>query len=410
MVIPSADHYSPIRTRADKIGGGAGMETIMLRRSILALGAAFALAACSAKPGDQVAQPEPAKASPASYQVTTVAEGLSFPWGIAFLPDGGVLVTEKEGRLRLIRDGKLAAEPIKGVPPVLFDGQGGLFEVSLHPRFAENSTLYLTYAAGTEAANATRLTRAIYKDGALTEVTALFNAQPAKSGTAHFGGRIAWLPDETLLLTLGDGFAYRARAQALDNDFGKIVRLKTDGTPATDNPFVAQAGARPEIYSYGHRNVQGIVRDPASGRIYAHEHGPMGGDELNLIAPGKNYGWPAITYGRDYTGAQISPFTERPGMEQPLVYWAPSIAPSGMALVTKDVFPAWKGDVLISALAGMQVRRVDLDGAGKVVGQEVLFAELGARIRQVAEAPDGAIYLLTDSAEGKVLKITPKAS
>jgi aldose sugar dehydrogenase len=368
---------------------------------------AVALAGCGGKPADQAPQPAPPAADPAKYQITTVAEGLSFPWSIAFLPDGSALVTEKEGRLRVIRDGKLVPEPVKGVPPVLFDGQGGLFEVSLHPRFAENNWIYLTYAAGTEGANATRLTRATYKDGALSEVTALFSAQPGKAGTAHFGGRIAWLPDQTLLLTLGDGFSYRTKAQALDSDLGKIVRLRDDGTPAPGNPFASKAGARPEIYTLGHRNVQGIVRDPVSGAIYAHEHGPMGGDEVNLIVAGRNYGWPVITYGRDYTGAQISPFTAKEGMEQPLVYWVPSIAPSGMTIVTKDLFPAWKGDLLVSALAGMQVRRVHLEG-GKVTGQEVLFAEVGERFRDVVEAPDGSLYLLTDSAEGKVLRVTPK--
>jgi aldose sugar dehydrogenase len=376
-------------------------------RMILAAFVAAALAGCGAKPADPVAQAEPPKADPARYQIATVAEGLSFPWSIAFLPDGAMLVTEKEGRLRLIRDGKLLPDPVKGVPPVLFDGQGGLFQVSLHPRFAETNWIYLTYAAGADSANATRLTRATYRDGALSEVTALFSAQPGKSGTSHFGGRIAWLPDETLLLTLGDGFSYRTKAQALDSDLGKIVRLRDDGTPAPDNPFASKAGARPEIYTLGHRNVQGIVRDPVSGAIYAHEHGPMGGDEVNLIQAGRNYGWPIITYGRDYTGAQISPFTAREGLEQPLVYWVPSIAPSGLAIVTKDMFPAWKGDLLVSALAGMQVRRVDL-ADGKVAGQEVLFAEVGERIRDVAEAPDGSLYLLTDSAEGKVLRVTPK--
>jgi aldose sugar dehydrogenase len=378
-----------------------------MERMILAVVVAAALAGCGAKPADQIAQAEPPKADPAGYQITTVAEGLSFPWSIAFLPDGAMLVTEKEGRLRLIRDGKLAPEPVKGVPPVLFDGQGGLFQVSLHPRFTETNWIYLTYAAGADSANATRLTRATYKDAALSEVTALFSAQPGKSGASHFGGRLLWLPDETLLLTLGDGFSYRTKAQALDSDLGKIVRLRDDGTPAPDNPFASKAGARPEIYTLGHRNVQGIVRDPVSGAIYAHEHGPMGGDEVNLIQAGRNYGWPIITYGRDYTGAQISPFTAREGLEQPLVYWVPSIAPSGMTIVTKDMFPAWKGDLLVSALAGMQVRRVDLAG-GKVVGQEVLFAEVGERIRDVAEAPDGSLYLLTDSAEGKVLRVTPK--
>jgi glucose/arabinose dehydrogenase len=338
--------------------------------------------------------------------VTSIASGLEYPWGLAFLPDGAILVTEREGRLRIIREGALDPTPIAGVPPIYVDNQGGLFDVALHPSFAQNGLVYLSFAAGDKAANGTRVIRAKFDGKALTEVKEIFRASPDKKGGAHFGGRMLFLPDQTLLLTLGDGFAYREKAQGLETDFGKVVRLKDDGAIPADNPFVGKEGARGEIWSYGHRNPQGLVRDPQTGAVYAVEHGPKGGDELNLVEPGKNYGWPVITYGADYSGAQITPYTERPGMAQPLVYWVPSIATAGAALYSGDLFPAWKGDIFIAALAGAHVRRVDMAN-GKAVGQEVLFEDQQTRFRHVAQGPDGALYLLTDDLDGKVLKVTP---
>jgi glucose/arabinose dehydrogenase len=372
--------------------------------------AALALAACAQQPQQApAAQAVITTADPAATVVETVAEGLEFPWSLAFLPDGAMLVTEKAGRLRLIRNGQLVPEPISGVPAVFHEGQGGLLEVALHPRFAENNQIYLTYAAGTTAANRTTLARATLNGTALTNLQVLFEASPAKEGGAHFGGRLQFLPDDTLLLTLGDGFAYRERAQDLSADLGKIVRLTLDGAVPPDNPFVNRPGARGEIYSYGHRNVQGIARDPVSGRIYAHEHGPRGGDEVNLLQAGHNYGWPVITYGVDYSGAQISPFTAREGMDQPLVYWVPSIAPAGMIFYTGDLFPAWKGDLLVSALVGQQVRRVDLDANGALQGQEILLSDRETRFRDIRQGPDGAIYLLEDSPDAHVLRLRPPA-
>lgn len=372
---------------------------------VLSLAAAFALQACSGQP--PAAPQAAAAAEPSALAVDTVVEDLEFPWSLAFLPDGAMLVTEKPGRLRLIRDGQLLTAPIAGVPEVFAEGQGGLLEVALHPRFAENRQIYLSYSAGTEAANRTTLARATFDGFALSNLQVLFEAAPAKEGGAHFGGRIQFLPDDTLLLTLGDGFTYRERAQELSADFGKIVRLTLDGQIPQDNPFVGRAGARGAIYTLGHRNVQAIARDPASGRIYAHEHGPRGGDEVNLLRPGANYGWPVITYGVDYSGAQISPFTEREGMEQPLVYWVPSIAPAGMVFYTGDLFPQWRGDLLVSALAGQHVRRVDLDDAGAVVGQMTLLADREERYRDIRQGPDGAIYLLTDAPDGALLRVRP---
>ena len=341
------------------------------------------------------------------WQVETVAEGLEYPWAIAFLPDGRMLVTERAGRLRVIRDGELLAEPVNGVPQAFVASQAGLFDVVPAPDFAETSMLYLSMAFGDRRANATRVIRGRLVDGALIDVEEIFIANPRQGTPVHYGGRMLFLPDGSLLVTLGDGFNYREQAQALDSHFGSVVRIRADGSVPHDNPFVGQTDALPEIFSYGHRNVQGIVHDVASGRIYAHEHGPRGGDELNVLEAGRNYGWPAITYGIDYSGAVISPFTEKEGMEQPLLYWTPSIAPSGMTIYTGTAFPEWQGDLFVSALAGQHVRRIVLDDEGQPVSQEFLFDALGARFRDVRSGPDGALYLLTDSPEGRVLRVSP---
>lgn len=365
----------------------------------------------------QASEPEPgviasaaAPRAPVTYTVATLAEGLAFPWSVAFLPDGAMLVSERNGGLRRIdAQGRLDPQPVAGTPQTFAEGQGGLLEVALDPDFGKNGFLYLTYAAGSERANGTRLARARYVDGRLQDLRVLFEAAPLKARDGHFGGRLAFLPDGTLLLGLGEGYFYKEAAQDLSSHLGAIVRLNRDGSVPADNPFVGKAGARPEIYTYGHRNVQGLAVDGASGRIYAHEHGPRGGDELNLLQPGRNYGWPEITYGIDYSGAPISSFTAKPGMEQPLLYWKPSIAPSSMILYTGAAFPAWRGDLLVSALAGQHVRRVDLDDGGAIRGEQELFSELDARILAVAQAPDGSLILLTDEPEGRVLRVRPRA-
>ncbi|MCA3693278.1 PQQ-dependent sugar dehydrogenase [Aquidulcibacter sp.] len=348
----------------------------------------------------------PAAAAPQTLKVTEIASGLGFPWGAAVLPDGSILVTERDGRLRLIRDGKLVEAPITGVPAVLNDGQGGLFDVALHPDFATNRLVYLSFAKGTKSSNHTAVIRGTFDGTALTNVEPVFDAVPERETQAHFGGRLLFLPDKTLIVTLGDGYKYRDKAQDLSSDLGKIVRITDTGAPAPGNPFIGQAGKRAEIYSYGHRNVQGIARDPASGTLYAHEHGPKGGDEVNVLQPGKNYGWPVITYGVDYSGAPISLESKREGMEQPLVYWVPSIAPSSMVFYTGDLFPQWKGDLLVTALAGQQIRRIDLEN-GAVKAQETLLTEREERYRAMVQAPDGSLIVLTDDPEGKVLRLSP---
>ncbi|MFP4004265.1 MAG: PQQ-dependent sugar dehydrogenase [Alphaproteobacteria bacterium] len=364
----------------------------------------------------ETAKTADAAAAEKPYVIETVAEGLHYPWSLAFLPGGGMLVTERDGRLRLIRGGELVEDPVTGVPPVYVESQAGLFDVTLHPQFALNKMLFLAYAHGDAGANNTRVARARFDEEALElkDLEVIFEAEPLKDTPVHYGGRMTFLPDGTLLVTLGDGFEYREQAQVLSNHLGAIVRLNPDGSVPGDNPFTDREDAKPEIWSYGHRNVQAVLYDPDTGRIYAHEHGAKGGDEINIIEKGKNYGWPLATHGIDYSGAYITPWTEFEGTEQPLLHWTPSIAPSGMTLYRGRKFPQWDGDFLVSALAARKVQRVDMEN-GEVTGQEALFEELGARIRDVRTGPDGSVYLLTDAEPteenpegGKVLRVRPK--
>ncbi len=353
----------------------------------------------------------PSSAQDSRFAVTTLADGLEFPWGMAFLPDGSILVTEKPGRLRLVRDGGLVEQPISGLPEdILYAGQGGLLDVALHPRFASNRLVYLSYSTGAEEANATRVVRARLDGTSLSGLETVFTAAPLKKDPMHFGGRIAFLPDGTFALTVGDGFTWREDAQRLDTHLGKIVRLADDGSIPADNPFVGREDARGEIWSFGHRNPQGLAVDPATGRLWETEHGPWGGDEVNLIEAENNYGWPVITWGRDYNGARISPFREYAGMEQPEVDWTPVIAASGLAVYRGSLFRDWDGDLLAGGLQSRSVVRVEVDAAGGAREAERLFRdEAGAaRIRDLDVGPDGAIYLLTDDANGRLLRVTPR--
>ncbi len=368
----------------------------------------IAISACTQK-GADAPRSNTAPPTQTKLNIETLATGLEFPWGIAFLPDGSALVTEKAGRLRLLKDGKLSA-PISGVPEVLYKGQAGLFDVALHPDFATNQYVYLSFAKGTEKDNATTLIRAKFDGETLSEVTQIFETNPHKKGTNHFGARILFLPDKTLLLSLGEGFDYKEEAQNLMSDLGKIMHLRDDGTRIGDQfamPYAKSSKKHMGIFTYGNRNPQGLAFDKATNTIYEHEHGPKGGDEINVLVGGKNYGWPKITYGVDYTGLPISDKVAMAGMEQPLLYWVPSIAPSGMIFYDKDLFKDWKGDLLISALAGKQLRRVELK-AGKVLRQETFLTELKTRFRNIITAPDGSIWVLTDEPEGRVLRLTPK--
>jgi glucose/arabinose dehydrogenase len=340
-----------------------------------------------------------------SVRVETVAGGLEHPWALVFLDDRRMLISERTGRLRLIVDGRLLEEPVVGVPDTFVRAQGGFQDLALHPRFSENGWVYLSLAHGSASGNATRVVRGRIRDRAWVDGETVFTATPSKSTPVHYGARMAFLSDDTLLISIGDGFDYREHAQRFDSHLGKIVRVSDRGEVPVDNPLQARQTALPEIFSYGHRNVQGIVVDPDSGLIWSHEHGPQGGDELNLIQAGANYGWPVATRGVDYSGAMISPYTSRPDMVDPLIDWTPSIAPAGLAQYRGDLFPDWRGDLLVASLAERSLRRIRIDGQ-RVVDQEIVPLDLDRRLRDVTVGPDGAIYLLTDEPEGAVLRVT----
>lgn len=347
----------------------------------------------------------PAWAAPA-YRAETIVDGLVLPWGVAFLPNGDLLVTELDGRLRLVRNGSLVREPVEGVPAVYRAGQGGLMDIILHPDYVDNQLVYLSLAVGTPESNALRIIRGRFTGDRLQDVQTVFEAAPRKNTPVHYGGRMTFLADKSLLISVGDGFDYRENAQNTADHFGSIVRVMDDGKVPADNPFHDDDRAQPEIWSYGHRNPQSLTYDPARQVVWETEHGPRGGDELNIIEPGRNYGWPAITYGIDYSGARISPFTEQEGMEQPVTYWVPSIGPSGMTVYRGGAFPEWDGDIFVSSLVYRNVVRLDMEGR-VVKGQEELFGELDARVRDVRTGPDGGLYLLLEGENGRIVRILP---
>ena len=357
----------------------------------------------------------PLPAPEQTREVTTISQpiravpfvtGLAAPWSLAFLPNGDMLVTEKVGRLRIVRGGRLDPNPIAGVPPVLVIGQGGLLEVVVHPRFAENRFIYLTYAKAGERGNTTALARGKFDGKALTDVQDIFVADAWSTGGVHFGSRLAFGRDGTLYMSVGERND-RNRAQEAGHHAGKILRLRDDGTVPPDNPFVGRAGFRPEIYSYGHRNVQGLALHPETGELWATEHGPQGGDELNVIQAGKNYGWPIVTFGREYSGAVITDRPWREGMEPPVTIWVPSIALSGMAFYSGDRLPGWTGSLFVGGLAGLQLHRVVFSDGGPF-GRETLLNDLKLRIRDVRQGPDGLLYLATDAnTGGAILRIEP---
>ncbi|MBS0587633.1 MAG: PQQ-dependent sugar dehydrogenase [Proteobacteria bacterium] len=340
------------------------------------------------------------------FDVRLVAEGLQFPWGMAFMPDGNVLVTEKVGRLRIITpDGKVS-EPIKGVPAVFFQQQGGLLDVALDPEFAKNRLIYLSYAEPEGSRAGTAVARAELKDGSLENLQVIFRQIPKVLGSVHFGSRLAFAPDGNLFITLGDRGNYMEEAQNLSNHIGKIIRIRPDGSVPSDNPFVNNPQAKPEIWSYGHRSAQGATIHPQTGALWIHEHGPKGGDEINIPQAGKNYGWPKANYGMHYNGTPIKHEHAEQGFEEPIHYWVPSIAPSGMVFYTGKLFPAWRGNLFVGALAGRQLVRLTT-GDNKILSEERLLTNT-LRFRDVEQGPDGALYLLTDEDNGKLLKLSPK--
>jgi len=368
----------------------------------------IAALAAAALPAPAAAQTYPSSAG--NLVLRTVASGLDHPWSLAFLPDGRMLVTERPGRLRIVsRDGKLSP-PATGLPNIYASGQGGLHDVILDRDYAQNRTIYFCYADPVSGGARTALASARLNDeGAvprLTDLKVIFRQEGPASRGRHFGCRIVQARDGNLFLTQGDHGSYPDEAQNLGNHIGKIVRIRPDGSVPPDNPFVKTAGAKPEIWSYGHRNSQGAALHPQTGALWETEHGPRGGDEVNIPQAGKNYGWPVIGYGIDYSGVKIHQSTEKAGMEQPVWYWVPSIATSGMAFYTGDLFPAWRGSILVGGLVSQTLSRLEVDG-DKVVKEERMLQGLNDRIRDVRQGPDGAIYLLTDAPNGRILRLAP---
>ena len=382
--------------------------------ALLALGA---LAACRSSTSSADQQPAlgAAQRSPTPSPVDgvvraqTVARGLSHPWALAFLPDGRMLVTERPGRLRVVTAAGAVSAPVTGVPEVFASGQGGLLDVALDPAFDENRLVYLSYAEpGADGTAGTAVARGRLRGdaAALEGVQVVYRQQPKVSGGNHFGSRLVFGRDGLLYVTQGERYSERERAQDLGVTLGKVVRVHPDGSVPRDNPFAGQAGARAEIYSYGHRNVQAAALDPATGRLWTVEHGARGGDELNAPEPGRNYGWPVITYGVDYSGATIGEGTARAGMEQPVYYWDPVIAPSGAAFVTSDRYPGWKGSLVVGSLGTRTLVRLELRD-GRVAREERHLGDFGQRVRDVQEGPDGYLYVVTDEEDGQVARVAP---
>jgi glucose/arabinose dehydrogenase len=343
--------------------------------------------------------------------VETVADGLDHPWGLAFLPEGGMLVTERSGTMRYVSAEGEVSPPIAGVPPVVDRGQGGLLDVTLHPDFTGNRLVYWSYSeSGEDGTNGTAIARGRLSEdrSELTGVEVIFRQQPKVASNNHFGSRLVFDRDGYLFATLGERSAarFRVMAQDLGTHLGKVIRIRDDGSAPDDNPFVGEDGAMPEIWSYGHRNPQGMALHPVTGAIWTHEHGPRGGDEVAIPQPGDNHGWPVFSYGVEYSGRPITDLDEHPPeFARPVWQWTPSIAPSGMAFYAGDAIPEWEGDIFVGALAGTMLVRLELDG-DRVTGEERMLEDLGWRIRDVAVGPDEALYLLTDESDGGILRIT----
>ena len=407
-----------------------------MRATVHVLALLLAVAACRGKKNaDRIVQ-EPVESEPANapdqepafegqtrapqvtadvaFEVEKVAGGLEHPWSLAFLPDGAMLVTERPGRLRIVAADGTLSEPVAGLPQVDARDQGGLLDVALDPSFPDNARIYWSYAEPRDGGNGTAVARGrLVRDGAprLEEVEVIWRMTPTLDSTKHFGSRLVFARDGALFVTTGERSILpgRRQAQQLDSAFGKVIRIQPDGKVPEGNPLVGREGALPEIWSWGHRNIQSAALHPESGALWTVEHGARGGDELNIAEAGKDYGWPTITYGIEYKGGPIGEgVTQKEGMEQPIYYWDPVIAPSGMAFYDGDRFPAWKGSLFVGALAGTALVRLTLDG-DRVTGEERLLTDRGKRIRDVRVGPDGAVYVLTDEPAGELLRLVPKA-
>lgn len=355
----------------------------------------------------QVVAPDPFAIQTEKFKLkidTLYTEFIS-PWGMTWLPDGTMLVTERKGEILVFKDDKFTGTKLSGVPAVSEVNQAGLLDIAVHPKYAENGWIYLSYARKADKGEVLVISRAKLSGNSLTDLQEIFVCNPAWEGGRHFGSRIVFDNDGYLYFSNGDKGSRPMNAQELNNDHGKIHRIHDDGRIPADNPFVNTPGASPSIWTYGNRNPQGMIYDKANNRIWAVEHGPKGGDELNLIEKGKNYGWPVISYGINYDGSILTELTEKEGMEQPVTYWVPSIATCGMTVVSSDKYPEWKGNILVAGLAGMQIARVELDGT-KYKSQETLLKDIG-RVRQVSESPDGYIYAITE-ATSLLVKLVPQ--
>ncbi|HKA46550.1 MAG TPA: PQQ-dependent sugar dehydrogenase [Methyloceanibacter sp.] len=337
-----------------------------------------------------------------TLKVETVSDGLAHPWGLAFLPDGQMLVTERPGTLRLVAKNGTKSTPLTGVPTVFAEGQGGLLDVAIDPDFSSNRLVYLTYSEPGEGGASTAVARGKLGDTGLDDVEVIFRQEPKVEGGNHFGSRLAFARDGTLFITLGERFTFE-RAQDLTNDLGKIVRINPDGSIPKDNPFVGRQDARPEIWSYGHRNPQGAAIHPETGKLWESEFGPQGGDELNIPLAGKNYGWPVVSWGEHYDGRQIPKPPTHPEFADAIAHWNPVISPSGITFYTADAIPAWKGNLILSGLSSQSITRLTLDGETVTAAERI---PMGARIRDVVQGPDGAVYALTDEQDGKILRLT----
>ncbi len=392
-------------------------QLIATGSAIALLGAIGCAAPSASSPATQTEAAATAEApadSNAAFQTVTVAENLEHPWGLAWLPEGDLLITERSGRLRIVREGILDPTPMPGIPEILAQGQGGLLDIAVHPRFADNRLVYFTYSQGTTAANRTQIARASFDGSTLSNWQVIFEVSQAKPRGQHFGARLVWLPDGTLLASIGDGGNppielegqfIRQQAQNLNSHLGKVIRINDDGSIPADNPFANDAEAAPEVWSYGHRNIQGLAVDPATDQVWATEHGSRGGDEVNRIEAGENYGWPLATHSREYSGGLISPETSLPGMVDPQVIWTPSIAPSGLAVYRGDAFPAWQGDLFAGGLVSQDIRRIELDESGNVVNE--VSMPIGQRVRAIRQGPDGLLYVLTDESNGQLIRLEP---
>lgn len=375
-----------------------------MKYSLLGASLCFALAQPLAE-----AKPLDIKTDTGNIQVNTIAEGLENVWSLAFLPDGNMLVTEKPGRMRIVTAQGKVGEPLQGLPKIYNQGQAGLLDVVLAPDFATSKKIYFSYSEPDEKGkNSTAVSFATLNGNTLENVTRIFSQQPKIDSGAHFGSRLVWKEDGTLFITLGDRYSEKDKAQTLDNHQGKVIRVNADGTVPKDNPFVKTPGALPEIWSYGHRNMQGAAINPLTKKLWTGEHGPQGGDELNIDEAAKNYGWPVITYGENYGGGKIGEGTHKEGMEQPAYKWVPSIATAGFMFYTGDKFPQWKNNILLGSLKEQTLVRLVLDGDKIIKEERLLKKELGQRLRSVVQGPDGLIYLVTDESKGKILQLSPQ--